>query len=677
MATSGSPARCAVLVGPYSSGKTTLLEAMLYATGDIRQKGSINNGSTVGDSSPEARARVMSVEPNFAHARYLDDDWAFIDCPGSVELASDAHNCLMVADVAVIVAEPDPDRAVALAPMFKFLEARGIPHMLFINKMDRASMRVRELLAAFQSVSSRPLVLRQVPMRDTEHVTGLVDLVSDRAWKFQEGKQSELIEVPEDIRSREEEARQEMLESLADFDDALLEQLLEDKVPTTDEVYAHLGKQLAEEHIVPVFMGSAEHQNGIHRLLKALRHETPAPNALAERLGISAGPAAITVKTTHQQHAGKMSFVRVVSGELNEGMKMGDEKLQNLLRVNGGKRDRIDKAVTGDVIALTRIDSAETGKLLANGAGEGVELDWPEPPPAVLARAIHTENRQDDVKLSSALQRLTEEDPSFRIERREETGELLLWGQGEIHLRLATDWLKSKYNVAVTSEPPQPAYRETIRKGIVQHSRFKRQTGGHGQFGDVHIEIKPLGRGEGFQFIDKIVGGVIPRQFIPAVENGVREYLVRGPLGFPVVDLEVTLFDGKHHPVDSSEIAFKTAGRMAMSEGMQQCGPVLLEPIFHVTFAAPSDYTSKINSLITGRRGQILGFDAREGWDGWDEVWAHIPEAELQDIVIELRSLTQGTGSFTMRFDHLAELSGREADQVVAARKARLEENAA
>ncbi len=673
MATSGG-ARCAALIGPYSSGKTSLLEALLLAAGELHHKGSIANGNTVGDSSPEARARTMSVEPNFASASYLGDPWHLIDCPGSVELTHDMHSAVMVADVAVIVAEPDPDRAIALAPLFKFLEQRQIPHMLFLNKMDRFAGRVRDMLSAYQAVSGRPLVLRQVPMRNEDHVVGVVDLVSDRAWRYQDGKPSELIEMPEEVREREAEARQELLESLADFDDTLLEQLLEDKVPSTEEVYQHLSNTLAAEQVVPVFMGSAEHQNGIQRLWKALRHETPGPDALAARLGLSGGgPAAVAVKTSHQQHAGKLSFVRVITGEFKDGMTIGDDKLQGLMKVNGAKRDRVPSAAAGDVVAFARIDGAHTGDVLTDGAVKQGAIDWPAPPSPVFARAIGAENRQDEVKLSAALQKLMEEDPSFSVERREDTGEMVLWGQGEIHLRLAADWLSSKYHVAVTMNPPQAAYRETIRKGTSQHSRFKRQTGGHGQFADVQVEIKPVGRGEGFTFHDKIVGGVIPRQFIPAVEAGVRDFLQRGPLGFPVVDLEVTLFDGKHHAVDSSEIAFKTAGRMAMSEGLANCSPTLLEPIFHVTFVVPNEYTSKVNTLITGRRGQILGFDAHEGWDGWDEVWANIPEAELQDIIIELRSLSQGTGSFTMRFDHLHELSGREADQVVENRKAQLE----
>jgi elongation factor G len=248
--------------------------------------------------------------------------------------------------------------------------------------------------------------------------------------------------------------------------------------------------------------------------------------------------------------------------------------------------------------------------------------------------------------------------------------QMVLWGQGEIHLQIALERLKSKYNVPVKAHRPQVGYRETIRKGLVQHSRYKRQTGGHGQFGDVHIEVKPKPRGGGFEFQDAIVGGAIPRNFIPAVENGVGEYLKRGPLGFPVVDVHVRLFDGQFHAVDSSEMAFKTAGRMAMSEAMPQCDPVLLEPICRVDISMPNEYTAKVNSLVSGRRGQLLGFDAKPGWNGWDEVSAYMPQSELHDLIVDLRSLTMGVGSFRWQFDHLQELTGRVADKIVQERQA-------
>ncbi len=668
-----SAARCAALVGPYTSGKTSLLEALLLHTGAIHRKGSVVEGSSVGDSVPEARARQMTTEPNFAHCTYLGENWSFIDCPGSIELAQDCHSVLMGVDVAVVVASPEPERALTLAPIFKFLDDYQIPHILFVNKMDKASVRVRDLLESLQSVSERPLVLRQVPIREGEEVTGFVDLVSERAWRYNLDKQSELIEMPEQVKDREVEARQELLESLADYDDGLLEQLLEDKVPASDEIYEQISKDLAGDLIVPVLFGSADLGHGITRLMKALRHETPEPSVTAARLGVpdGSGFAASVIRTYHQSHTGKMSVARIWRGSVKDGETLGDDRISGLYHLMGGETQKIDSAGIGELVALGRMDSVKTGDLLTEaGRQADAGLVWPEVAKPVFSLAIRPHNRQDEVKLTASLAKLIEEDPSLVLEHNDDTNEMLLRGQGDIHLKLAVDRLKNRYNVEVDAARPQTAYKETIRKGTKQHSRFKRQTGGHGQFGDVHVEIRPLPRGEGFEFVDKVVGGAVPRQYIGAVEHGTKEYLSRGPLGFPVVDVSVTLFDGQHHSVDSSDQAFKTVGRMAMAEGMPNCDPVLLEPIYEVTISVPSEFTNKVHSLVSGRRGQILGFEMQAGWKGWDALKCHLPEAELQDLIIELRSLTVGVGSFDWRFDHLQELTGKLADQVIAQRQA-------
>ncbi len=673
-----SAARCAVLVGSYTSGKTTLMEAMLHNAGAIDRKGSIPQGNTVGDPSPEARARQMSVEPNVAHCEYLGDRWTILDCPGSIELAYDRSTALMAADIAIVVAEPEISRVLILAPLFKFLDDHDIPHLLFINKMDKAAVRVSELMEALQSISTKPLVLRQVPIRDDEDITGFVDLVSERAYRYKEGTASDLIEMPDTVKDREGEARQEMLESLADFDDDLLEQLLEDKIPATGEVYDQLTKDLREDLIVPVLFGSATASNGITRLWKALRHEAPQPAATAERLQIPAGDdlAASVFRIMHLPHTGRMTLARIWRGEITDGMTIGDERVSGLFRLMGGETQKTASAGVGEVVALGRMEETRAGDLLtAAGRVTDSGMAWPEPPAPVFALALQPINRQDDVKLTGSIAKLIEEDLSISVEHVADTHQLLLWGQGEIHLKIATERLKSKYNVAVEVSQPQTAYKETIRKGTTQHSRYKRQTGGHGQFGDVQVEIKPLPRGSGFEFIDKIVGGSVPRQYIPAVEHGAKDYLQRGPLGFPVVDVSVTLFDGQFHAVDSSDMAFKTVGRLAMSEGLPNCAPVLLEPVYSVTINVPSDFTAKVHGLISGRRGQILGFEPKVGWEGWDEVKCQMPQAELRDLIIELRSLTYGVGNFERRFDHLQELTGKTADKVIQDRQETLAAN--
>ena len=666
--------RCAALVGPYTSGKTTLLESLLFVTGAIPRKGSIKERNTVGDSAPEARARQMSSEVNIASTSYLGDKWTFLDCPGSIEFFQETQNALLVADVAVIVAEAVIERAMALAPLFKFLDDHQIPHLMFINKMDTAATRVRDVLDALQAVSARPLVLRQVPIRDGgEAITGYVDLVSERTYKYKPGSASDLVPLPEDEKEREKQSRQTLLEALADFDDALLEQLLEDTVPDKTEIYKHLTRTVQEDKLVPVFLGAAEREHGVRRLLKTLRHEAPQPGATAARYGIAAAgePCARVFKTFHMPHSGKLSLARIWRGEFSDGEHVHGERVSGLFTMLGHQTVKQAKAGAGEVVAFGRMEKLRTGELLTpSGKPVAGAEAWPKPITALFSVALQAENRQDEVKLTAALQKLAEEDPSLSFEQRADTHELLLWGQGEMHLNLAIDRLKDRNKLQVKARPPQIPYKETIRKPVTQHARHKKQSGGHGQFGDVKVEIKPLPRGSGFEFVDKIVGGSVPRQFIPSVEHGVRDFLPRGPLGFEVVDLSVTLFDGQFHAVDSSDMAFRTAARMAMSEGLPKCDPVLLEPILEVTVSAPNEYTSNVQRLITGRRGQILGFNAKEGWKGWDETIAHIPQSEIRDMIIELRSLSYGVGTFAWRFHHLQELIGREADHVIQQRQA-------
>ncbi|MGE5505733.1 MAG: elongation factor G [Actinomycetota bacterium] len=666
---SPSQPRAAALVGPFASGKTSLLEALLFRSGAIARQGRIKDGSTVGDASPEARARQMSTELNIASAEYLGERWSFIDCPGSVEFQQETYNALMAVDAAVVVCEPDPARAVMVAPLLKFLDERKIPHLLFINKMDQGGTRLRETLEALQAVSDRPLVLREVPIREGDTVTGFIDLVSERAYKYRPGQTSDLIKMPDAAKSDEKMARQEMLERLADFDDHLLEELLEDVQPPTDEVYTDFAKDLAEDLIVPVFFGSAEADAGITRLLKALRHEVPDPSVTAERLGISAqgGPLAQVFKTVHAAHTGKLSFVRVWRGEFTDNQTVDGSRIGGVYALAGGTQSKQPKAVAGDVVAFGRLDSVATGAVI--GGPEAGMAPWPAPLPPLFSFAIRAEKKGDDVKLTGALAKLAEEDPSLSLEHRADFGELVLHGQGEIHLQVAGDRLKNRFNLAVLTNKPTVPYKESIKKATSVHGRHKKQSGGHGQFGDVHIDIGPLPRGSGFVFVDKIVGGVIPRQYIPAVEEGVREYLSQGPYGFPVVDMAVTLTAGSYHTVDSSDMAFKTAARIAMSEGMPKCEPVLLEPILAVEISVPSDFTAKAQRIVSGRRGQILGYDAKPGWQGWDTVNAYLPQAEMDDLIVELRSLTMGVGTFSWKFDHLQEITGRVADKVVEARK--------
>ena len=672
MANGTAAPRCAALIGPYLSGKTTLLEALLHASGGTTRRGSVRDGNSVGDHTPEARARQMSTEINVASATFLGDPWTILDCPGSVELLYEAQGALLASDVAVVVVEPEVERALTITPLLRFLDRHKIPHMIFINKMDTANARVRDVLAALQSVSERPLVLRQVPLRGPDsEITGYVDLVSERAYRYRPGQPSDLIKLPDDFWDQERSTRTNLIEQLADFDDVLLEQLLEDVEPPKEEIYRHLTRTLSQVQVVPVFVGSALADWGIRRLWKALRHETPTPHVTAERFEIAAEgePLAQVIKTYNLPHTGKLSLARVWRGTISEGMVLNGTRVAGLLRLTGAQQEKIPSAQTGEVVGLTRMEDIATGAVLTP-SGKAAPFVRPERPQPVFGLAITSERRQDDVKLTGAIGRLIEEDPTIELEQNADTQEMVLWGQGDIHLQIALDRLRNRNNLAVSGKPAGTPYKETIRRGTQQHSRFKRQSGGHGQFADVTVEVKSLPRGSGFTFTDSVVGGAIPRNYIPAVEEGVIEALRRGPLGFPVIDVAVNLVTGQFHTVDSSDQAFHTAGRQAVQEALPKCEPILLEPIDLVEISVPNAFTARVQRLVSGRRGQILGYDAKPDWQGWDVVSAHMPQSELHDLIVELRSLTLGVGSFAHRFDHMQEMTGRPAEKVLAMRTA-------
>ncbi len=649
-------ARVAALVGPYSSGKTTLFENILFTAGAISRRGAVKDGTSLGDGSPEARARTMSTDLNIAAFDYLGDDWTVIDCPGSVELIHDAQCAMMVADVVVLVCDPKPDRAVTLSPILRFLDDRNIPHMLFINKMDQEDASVRATFEALQAISSRPLLLREIPIRDAGgQLTGMVDLVSERAFRWEPHKTSEMISMPRDMATLEEDARTTMLESLADLDDDLMMELLEDVTPSTGEVYENLVRDLRQDLIVPVFFGSAENGNGVTRLMKALRHDAPSPTETAARLGLpKTGKAAQVFSTGYAGKAGKQSHVRVWSGEIADGDVLNGDRVANVAKPLGPKMTLIGKAGPGAVVSLGRMAEARTGDFLTQDGS--ARADWPKPPAPMFALALSTEHHADEVRLSAALARLSESDPSIGATHDSETGELLLEGQGALQLQIALKELEADTGLALTQETPRVPFRSTITKSTTQKARHKKQSGGHGEFADVELEIKPMPRGAGFAFGERIVGGAVPRQYIPAVEKGVRAFLATGPDGDPIVDVSVTLVDGGHHNVDSSDMAFQKAAAKAMAEALPKCAPIKLEPVQKVTLSAPSEFTPKVQRIATGRRGQLLGFDAKPGWPGWDEVIALIPAAEMGDIVTELRSVSLGVGTLVSEFDHLQKL---------------------
>ena len=659
--------RSIALVGPGGAGKTSLAEALLFAAGKLDRQGAVANGGSVGDASAEARARGGSTELNLMHFDFLGDRFALLDCPGSIGFSADGAMAVAAADLALVVVDPEPDRALLAEPSLRQLEALGIPHAIFVNKIDQARGGIRDLLEALQPMSASPLIARQIPIREGEKVTGFVDLALERAFHYRPGKPSEQTEIPASLAEREAADRFHMLEQLADHDDALLEQLLMDETPDLPTVLADLARETRENLGVPVLFGSALNGFGIRRLLKALRHEAPGPAAAAERLGAKDG-CAFVFKVSHGGAMGRLALARIFGGALSEGAELtnadGDPvRIGTLFAVQGEKTAKVSKAETGDVVAIAKAEPVGAGQWLS--AGKPAPSPEVELPASNYVLAIATRDRKDDVRLSTALHKLVEEDPSLHWEQDEALHETRLSGVSDEHLKVTIARLKRRYGVAVDSKPPTVGYKESIRKEVTQRGRHKKQSGGHGQFGDVVIELKPLARGEGFRFDERIHGGAVPRQYMSAVEQGARDATMKGPLGFPVVDVAVTLTDGSYHSVDSSELAFRTAGRIAVSEALAAAAPHLLEPVHRIVVTTPGNATSRITSAISSRRGQMLGMAPREGWSRWDRIEALMPESELRGLDAELRSLSQGLASYEAEFDHLAELNGKLADEVV------------
>jgi elongation factor G len=658
--------RVIALVGPAGAGKTSVAEAILHAAGATDRHGSVGQGTSIGDSSPEARARGGSTELNPYNFDYLGDHFALIDCPGSVGFAADGARALAVADLAIVVVDPDSARAPLAAPALRALDEHGIPHLIFVNRIDQAHGRIRDLLSALQPVSVSPLIARQIPIREGDEITGFVDLALERAFHYN-GKDSEQIDIPGDLQEREHEARSHMLEQLADHDDELLEQLVMEQTPSQERILQDLARETGESLGVPVLFGSAESGWGMGRLLKALRHETPEPQRTASRLQVEA-PSLYVFKINNGGTVGRLALARALGGAISEGseLKTADgpsARLGALFHVQGDKTQKVTQATDGDIVAIAKIDNIKAGEWLSSGSvPPPVEASYPS---LNCALAIEPADRKDDVKLSGALHRLLEEDSALVLEQDEASHEMRLRGVNDEHLKTVLAKLKRRYGVEVKSHAPTIGYRESIRKPVTQKGRHKKQSGGHGQFGDVIIEVAPLPRGSGFKFGERITGGAVPKQWIPAVEEGVREAMAKGPLGFSVVDVSVTLVDGSYHSVDSSELAFRLAGRLAMSEALAAASPHLLEPMHKVSVVCPSSATSRVSSAVASRRGQMLGMGPRDGWTGWDRIDAIIPEAELDGLEAELRSQSQGLASYEAAFDHLAELNGPLAEKVV------------
>lgn len=636
--------RCISVLGPSQSGKSTLVAALAGL-----------------DGHPVSETMEPLTLTRFS---YLGEPWCALDLPGGAEFAAQAAGALMASDAAVLVVPPDPGAAMLAAPWLRVIEASGTPCVIFINKMDASRARLRDVVAALQGYSNHTIVLRQVPIREGEAVVGAVDLISERAWRYREGQSSALVPLPRGVvANREHEAREALLEHMSEYDDALLEELIEDQEPATGALFEIARREMEENVLIPAFMGAASHLNGVTRLMKALRHEVPGPEALSARLG---GASAVAFHAAMRKHLGKVVALRALTGGVAAGAPLGGAALGGLTLPGGGGAGTLDAGALGLAV---KSDHLQAGQAL------DVSEVLPTPDWAVIQMPMQTRvlipgSERDEVRLSSALARLAETDAGLHTGTEDETGQPLVRVQGPQHLRRVLAALEVDFGLTVEARPPNPTWRETISARAEVRHRHKKQSGGAGQFAEVALIVEPRPRGAGFAFSEVVKGGAVPRNHIPAVAEGAHEAMARGPLGFPVVDVGVTLTDGKAHAVDSSDHAFRTAGRMAVREAMALAGPHLLQGIDRVDIHVPSACSGALVSLVAGLKGQVLGFDRDPGQRGWDLFRATMPAATHDDLLSQLAAATQGTAWIEVRFDHFEAVYGREAEAISKARQA-------
>jgi len=670
--------RNVAFVGPHHSGKTTLVESLLAHTQAIPRKGSVVDGTATTDHDPESHAHQMSVTPGFAYLRSGGVSVNIIDCPGAVDFLEETKFALAGADAVIIVVEADPNRLPQVEMIVDYVESLSLPHCFVINRLDRPGADFVGTYAALRQRFGNHVVAEQAPIGQGENLSGFVDVVTMKAYKYSDGVASPST-LPEHFADKNHE---QLLEALADFDDHLMEEILEGTEPPLEEVEQDLTTDVSADKIIPVLVTSGIRGWGVAELLDLIIRQFPDGTQVRrnDEAGKDVEPnpngpvVAQVCKTIVHPQSGKLSIVRVFSGTLNP-----DTALVNVNRDvkerPGGLYALLGKAQTtasnlgpGSIAAIARLDTTVTGDTLCSNANKTI-MPKRKLPKAAFSLALRPHDRSDEAKLSQLLVRMREEDPTLVVERAEFTDELVLRGYGEMHLAVTVERLQRKYSVKLDTQLPAVPYRETITGKTQQQGRYKHQTGGHGMFGDVHIEIEPLPRGSGFKFDERVVGGSVPKQFFPGVEKGVREALERGPLGgFPVVDLKVTLYDGSYHSVDSNEMSFKLAASLAMREGMPKCHPVLLEPIQRVEITVPTTYTSTVLQQISGHRGQILNYGPSEERRGADVVKALVPQSEMPRYLTELRTATQGLGYYTAEHDHF-EFAPPKVVQIVTAER--------
>ncbi len=676
--TSPDKIRNVALISHGGAGKTTLAEAMLFDAGATQRMGSVDAGTATLDWDPDEQKRQQSINLGIGSLDHDGVRITLVDTPGYADYQADVVQALAAVDAAIVVVDASAGVEVGTEEVWRLAEARRLPRFVFVNKMDRENANYDATLDALKARFGPKIAPVYLPIGSADSFRGYIDVIEEHANVYEGGKPKE-VPIPEELQGIEHTRRDALVEAAAEASDELMMKYLEGEAISDEEIGAAMHKGTREGSVVPVFVGSALKNIGIRELIEMIVKHIPSPAEVGSRTTVDgkeltpdpkAPFVAHVFKTTADPFVGRLTYFRVVSGTLhsqgriyNVGRKE-EERIGNLLAVQGKDQANIAEVGPGDIAAVAKLTSTQSGDTLVDDKSKAVELPplaFPEPS---LRVAVEPESKADLDKLGQALARLQEEEPSVRVNRDEGTGETILTAMGDAHVDVIVDRLKRKFGASVKTSTPKVPYRETIRKATKIDNRFKRQTGGHGQFGHVVIEFEPIDSDAEFEFGDRIVGGVVPKQYIPAVEKGLREAMSEGVLaGYPVVGMKATLVDGSYHTVDSSEMAFKVAASQALKRAFPDANPVLLEPVLEVEVTVPDEHMGDAMGQITSKRGHVLGMDSS---DGMQRLRAQVPQSEMFHYATELRSITQGRGRFTWKLDHYAEVPHNVAEKVIA-----------
>jgi len=690
-------ARNIALVGHGDSGKTSLTEAMLYNSGMINRLGNIEQGNTTTDYDPREIKKGITINSSLAYLNWKDRTINIIDTPGYLDFITDTKSSLRVTDSAIVVICGVSGIEVQTEKVWDFTNEYKLPRAIFINKMDRERADFYRVKDMINEIFGSSVISLQLPIGKEENFRGIVDLIKMKALVYKKTTGEKPVfeeqEIPVELKDQVKDYRKELIEAVAEFDDELLMKYLDGETLSNEEITSCLKQGIKERKIIPILCGSATMNLGIEPLLDFVCEYLPSPADIpsvtaknvktsSEELvknSVDAPFSAFVFKTVADPYVGNLTYFRVYSGKLSEdsnilnSSKDVDNKVGKIYKMQGKNQNSVSEICAGDLAAVAKLKNTNTGDTLCDKENPILfdKIVYPDP---IMLLAISPKTKGDEDKLSTAISRIIDEDPTVKVYRDENTGETILAGMGESHLEVIIDTMESKFGVEVEKSTPKVGYKETIRKNVQAEGKYKKQSGGRGQYGHCFLELEPKGRGEGFEFVDKIVGGVIPRQYRPAVEKGVVEAMKKGVLaGYPTIDMKAIIYDGSYHSVDSSEMAFKVAGSMAFKKGAAQANPVLLEPIMDIEVVVPKEYMGDIIGDLNSKRGKIMGME--ESSTAKQVIKAKVPQAEIFKYAIDLRSITQGRGTFSVKFSHYEEVPANITQEIIAQAKREEEED--